>query len=598
MAANTSKQQSELQALNSQLDSLKQQVSVAEQAETAAYAARDEAAKQYPVASLLQQKIAADKALLLDPNSPSLIAAQQKAATDFQTAKAAYAPYVDAADKATANTIATRSPYVDAQTKAGELEVAIVKADPTKADAYPDAAAYIKEQNTSPNQAPTTTTESSTTSASTSETTLKENPNLGTNPSGAPGPNTQVFDDGSTLQTFDDGSTLATATDGSTSSSPATDGTATGPSAAQAAVDAAQSKYDAALKSAVDAETALQQAQDALDVAQNANPADPQAVDDAQNQIDAAQRALENAQNDVSNADKELTDAQAALDNPSGGESVTNKSSTDLSGGIGSMDSLSALKNRAGSALSAIGGYASSGLSALGRGIGLGGSSSSRGPLNSMPSKPVAAVAGFGSSQDMRVKLRIPSNYLVGPAAGPNGALSQLGGILWPYTPQISITNAASYAQNKVTHSNYQFYNYQSSSVGPISVSGKFTAQNEYEAAIILSVQHVLRALTKMKFGDDSNAGAPPPICRLDAFGDYQFKNIPCAIADFKVELPDGVDYIAVGRAPNLQGWGNTMVPTSCTISVTLNIMYSRQEMMNYGVDKWLAGQLAGKGYL
>jgi hypothetical protein len=437
-----------------------------------------------------------------------------------------------------------------------------------------------------------------TTPPSTSETVATENPNLGTNPSGAPGPNTQVFDDGSTLQTFDDGSTLATATDGAVSSSPATDGTATGPSAAQAAVDAAQSKYDVALKSAVDAETALQQAEDALDIAQNADPADPQAVDDAQNQIDAARRALDNAQNDVSNADKELSDAQSALDNPSGGDSVTNKSSTDLSGGIGSMDSLSALKNRAGAALGAIGGLAGSGLKSLGRGIGLDAGSSSRGPLSSMPSKPVAAVAGFGSSQDMRVKLRIPSNYLVGPAAGPNGALSQLGGIMWPYTPQVTVSNTAAYAQNKVTHSNYQFYNYQSSSVGPISVTGKFTAQNEYEAAIILSVQHVLRSLTKMKFGDDSNAGAPPPICRLDAFGDYQFKNIPCAVADFKVELPDGVDYIAVGRAPNLKDWGNTMVPTSCTISVTLNIMYSRQEMMNYGVDKWLQGALAGKGYL
>jgi hypothetical protein len=437
-----------------------------------------------------------------------------------------------------------------------------------------------------------------TTTVSASETTTKENPNQGTNPSGEPGANTSQEPGGQTVQTFDDGSTLTTNADGTTSSTPATDGTATGPSAAQAAVDAAQSKYDVALKSAVDAETALQQAEDALDIAQNADPADPQAIDDAQNQIDAARRALDTAQNDVSNADKELTDALTSLDNPSGGESVTNKSSTDLSGGIGSMDSLSALKNRAGAALGAVGGYAGNGLKALGRGIGLSGSSSSRGALNSMPSKPAAATAGFGSSQDMRVKLRVPPSYLVGPGAGPDGILTKLGGILWPYTPQVSVNSAAAYAQNKVTHSNYNFYNYQSSSVGPISVSGKFTAQNEAEAAIILSVQHVLRALIKMKWGDDTNAGAPPPICRLDAFGDSQFKNIPCAVADFKVELPDGVDYIAVGRASNLKGWGNTMVPTSCTISVTLNIMYSRQEMMNYSVDKWLQGALAGKGYL
>lgn len=438
---------------------------------------------------------------------------------------------------------------------------------------------------------PTTNTVPATTPASTSETVTPENPNLGVNPSGAPGPNTQVFDDGSTLQTFDDGSTLATATDGSVTSTPATDGTATGPSAAQQAVDAAQTRYDIALKNSIDAETAVQQAQDALDAAQTADPVDPVAVDDAQAQLDAAQRALENAQNDFENADAALTDAQNALAN--NGDSVTNASSTDISGGIGSMDSMSELKNRASLASPSRG---SAGLINSGQDKLAGAGSSARGALSSMPSKAVAGVAGFGSSQDMRVKLRIPSNYLVGPAAGPNGILAQLGGILFPYTPQVSIANQATYNQNKVTHSNYQFYNYQSSSVGPISVSGKFTAQNEYEAAIILSAQHVLRALTKMKWGDDTNAGAPPPICRLDAFGDYQFKNIPCAVADFKLEMPDQVDYIAVGRG--IQGWGNTMVPTSLTLSITLNVMYSRQEMMNYGVDKWLQGALAGKGYL
>jgi len=444
----------------------------------------------------------------------------------------------------------------------------------------------------------TAPTPATTTPASTSETTLKENPDQATNPSGAPGANTSQLPGGQTVQTFDDGSTLTTNTDGTTSSTPATDGTATGPSAAQAALDNANAKYTAAVQLAVGAETAVQQAQDALDLAQTADPVDPVAVDDAQLQLEAAQKTLEDAQNDITNADAEVTAAQTALDNPTGGTSVTNPSSSNISGGIGSLDSLSSLKDRASRGLSSVGSAIGTGLKAVGGGIGINfdKAGASRGVLSSMPSKPVAAVAGFGSSQDMRVKLRIPSNYLVGPAAGPNGILAQLGGILFPYTPQVSVSNQATYNQNKVTHSNYQFYNFQSSSVGPISVSGKFTAQNEYEAAIILAAQHVLRALTKMKWGDDTNAGAPPPICRLDAFGDYQFKNVPVSVADFKLELPDQVDYIAVGRG--IAGYGNTMVPTSCTLSITLNIMYSRQEMMGYGVDKWLQGALAGKGYL
>jgi hypothetical protein len=621
MAADISKQQSELQAINSQLDSLKQQVSVAEQAEKAAYAARDAAAQQYPVASLLQQKIAADKALLLDPNSPAVIAAQQKAAIDFQTAKAAYAPYVDAADKATANTIATRSPYVDAQTKAGELEVAIVKADPTKTDAYPEAAAYIKENETgntktSPIDIPPISEQAQKDFAL----------NQANNPSGKAGANIAAGDNGATTQTFDDGSTLTTYKDGTTKSTDAPAAKSVALTQAETDLATAQQALDQANTADLTASTNLKEAQAKLTTAeetlaasektrqdrvdyrnqllmegedtseidalidesdaeiekQTQDVADAkEAVTTAQNAFDEAQDALDSARSALAIAQDNLNTAQ----NADTGESVTNPtSSTD---GKGKIDGESAAKDQKSRGLT---------LSGIKSFFGIGGAGSARTPLNSVPGKPVTTVAGFGASQDMRVKLRIPSNYLVGAAGGPNGILGQLGGILFPYTPQVSIANQATYQQSKVTHSNYQFYNFQNSSVGPISVTGKFTAQNEYEAAIILSVQHVLRALTKMKWGDDQNAGAPPPICRFDAFGDYQMKNIPVAVADFKVELPDQVDYIAVGRG--ITGWGNTMVPTSCNITMTLNVMYSRQEAQYFGVDKWLQGQLAGKGYL
>ena len=99
-----------------------------------------------------------------------------------------------------------------------------------------------------------------------------------------------------------------------------------------------------------------------------------------------------------------------------------------------------------------------------------------------------------------------------------------------------------------------------------------------------------------MKFGDDPDAGAPPPVCRLDAYGDYMLKNVPVAVADWKLELPDQVDYIQVGKG--VKGYGSTMVPASCTISLTLNVMYSRQEALRFNVSSWLNGGLAGKGYL
>lgn len=379
---------------------------------------------------------------------------------------------------------------------------------------------------------------------------------------------------------------------------------------AVSAVDQANSELIAAQQNSADAQERVINAQTALDKANEElaiayESGDEEQITAAEEAQQAAQEEFDSASTDAANAAQAVDDAQTALDaaTAAGGSAngVTNGSSADAA-----TAKQNANPSNIDSAKNAIGGL----LGGIGSSIKnlFGG-----GKLNSQPGQAGAASASFGSNVDMRVKLRVPSAYLTGPAAGPGGglnilnasagagtgALAQLGGIMWPYTPTVSLSNQASYQQNKVVHSNYAFYNYQNSSVGPISVSGKFTAQNEYEAAIILSIQHLLRALTKMKFGDDADAGAPPPVCRLDAYGDFQMKNVPVAVASFKVEMPDSVDYIQVGKG--ITGYGNTMVPTVCTISVELNVMYSRQEMLQFSVDEWLKGskgKLAGKGYL
>ena len=205
------------------------------------------------------------------------------------------------------------------------------------------------------------------------------------------------------------------------------------------------------------------------------------------------------------------------------------------------------------------------------------------------------ASATWTGAKDMRTIITVPKTYLVGPAS----VLAGLGGILFPYTPNISYDNQANYSLLNPTHSNFPIYFYQKSSMGPITISGKFSNQNEKDGAIYLGIVHLLRALTKMRWGTDKDAGSPPPVCRLNAWGDSMLSNVPVSLASFKIELPEGVDYVAVGTSPQYQGlFGNTMVPTISTINLTLNIMYSRQEMQNYGVDAWLNNTLRGKGYL
>lgn len=203
------------------------------------------------------------------------------------------------------------------------------------------------------------------------------------------------------------------------------------------------------------------------------------------------------------------------------------------------------------------------------------------------------ASAEWAETKDLRVILRVPKAYLKGPAAGPSNILSDFGGILFPYTPTISYDNQAQYGSVNPVHSNYTQYYFKNSQVGQISISAKFTVQNEREGKVWLGVIHLLRSLTKMRWGKDANAGSPPPVCRLEGYGDFMLRNVPVVISSFKFDLPDTVDYISVGGE-----YKNTLVPSITTISLGLNVMYSRREMQDFSVDDWIQGNLRGQGYL
>lgn len=226
--------------------------------------------------------------------------------------------------------------------------------------------------------------------------------------------------------------------------------------------------------------------------------------------------------------------------------------------------------------------------------------------------KPGAAKAPpnfdvrFVGEKDFRVKIRVPTFYLYTPGLNYSSRLMDIQGVVFPYTPTITQDYTASYASLNPTHSNYALHFYKNSQAGPISVSGKFTVQNNEEAYLWLQTTHILRAVTKMRFGEDFNAGTPPPVCRFDAYGDQQYKNVPVVVSSFRVELPDSVDYYAT-KMDDLTGSTNgnsptgVMVPTVSQITVTLLPVYSRQELLGQGqVEEYIAGtpNLRRKGYL
>jgi hypothetical protein len=202
-----------------------------------------------------------------------------------------------------------------------------------------------------------------------------------------------------------------------------------------------------------------------------------------------------------------------------------------------------------------------------------------------------------GSNPDLRVKIRVPADYLTRLTSGTTNfkELKELGGIIFPYTPQITIEHKADYTSQNLTHSNYAINFYKHSSVSDISITGKFTVQNPKDAIIYLSTLQLLRSLTKMRFGSptgnnypDQDSGAPPPVCRLDAYGDFMLKNIPVVITSVRTDLPDSVDFYTLNGSILANWFGMTSVPTVSTIQINCKPMYSRAEMQNISVSRYI----------
>lgn len=157
-----------------------------------------------------------------------------------------------------------------------------------------------------------------------------------------------------------------------------------------------------------------------------------------------------------------------------------------------------------------------------------------------------ASFGGADTSGDWRVRLSIPPVFGDSPVLAP---LRNAGGLVFPYTPTISITGSANYDEQSITHQNYQFIFYQSSKSDQIQISAPFNVEDGAQALYWLAAVHLLRSSTKMFTGEDPNQGNPPPILKLNGYGDYVFKNIPVVVRSFTVDLPQDVNYINTSTA-------------------------------------------------
>ena len=159
------------------------------------------------------------------------------------------------------------------------------------------------------------------------------------------------------------------------------------------------------------------------------------------------------------------------------------------------------------------------------------------------------------TAADWRVRLQLAPGATYLYKAQTPGILAPLyatDGVIFPYTPTISTSYNAKYDPYDLVHSNYRGYFYKSSQVETISIKGVFTAQDSREAAYLLAVIHFFRSVTKMFYGQDQEAGTPPPLVFLSGLGQYQFNNHACVVSQFSYNLPNDVDYIRADGFNNI----------------------------------------------
>ena len=229
-------------------------------------------------------------------------------------------------------------------------------------------------------------------------------------------------------------------------------------------------------------------------------------------------------------------------------------------------------------------------------------------------------------STDWRVKLTIPSNsslrsmFFSGNGQGNTDyrilePLDNAGGIVFPLTPTILMQHQAHYSQLATTHANYPYYAYQNSEASYFSIIGDFPVQNQSDAAYWVASIHFLRSVTKMFFGgDDATRGNPPPILKLNGYGNHVFKNVPVIVTNFTCDLRADVDYIATSQGVSIdardlqrqrtQGLTlqynssipETWAPTMSTINIQVQPVYSRDTVKKFSMSKFVRGELHNSG--
>ena len=138
-----------------------------------------------------------------------------------------------------------------------------------------------------------------------------------------------------------------------------------------------------------------------------------------------------------------------------------------------------------------------------------------------------------------------------------------------------------------------------------MTITGEFFVQTSAEGTYWVSMLHYLRSVTKMFYGEGEFQGAPPPVIKLNGYGDYVFKNVPVVVTMFTLDMPTEIDYIAVdlsdmgALAEATKGATDTAnikgtvayVPVQSQVTVTVQPIYSRTDVQGFSLSDFVNGE-------